>query len=119
MDKREQLLDICTKCDLDEVWVNFENPFDRGLDELYNEGDRVIFTKDIGICFDKSINVAFNELQDLFASPSDWDKWDEYNDKLNLCVNPFYLRESGVKEEYDRIIGDFTCLYRKGVGLLG
>lgn len=119
MNKYDKFLEIVKTSDIDEVWVNFDHPFDRKPGDTYHSGDRVIICKNCDTFHDEGLKQADIALHLFFAQATSEDVEDVYYKELNLITKPLVLKDPKCLDRYNKMKESYTCIYRKGEGIIG
>lgn len=111
MTRKELFLKSVLECDIDEVWVNFQNPFE-GVHSSSNE--RFLVYKKDAFLGDADLGDASLLLPVAFGG--DLESTDFTTD---LATHVIYGKDSRAMQCFDQYKRDCYLLYRKGDGIIG
>lgn len=115
MKSKEKFLEIVTAGDVDEVWVNFQNPF---TEDHEKDGEEFYVYKSIKEVGEKALADCALRLESFFAP-----KLNSNNEEEVLTVNLSSVivtnKEDWGRTKFENNKSKLTLIYRKGEGILG
>lgn len=107
MSKKEKFLEICKEYNVEEVWINFDNPFGRDIGDLYETGDLVVV-----VCPISFAGKATSKIFNFFLLPFNEDDEERYITELNLWVTNCNPGDSVIECFNKRRCDSVKCIYR-------
>lgn len=111
---RKKFLNICEECNVDEVWVNFENPFTQEHDK---QGEEVFVCEWSNEAQGRGISNADSKLTGFFAPKYNSEDEDEILSVDLWCrivTNSNEYSSEKFAQEKDKLL----LIYRKGDGVI-
>lgn len=115
MKSKEEFLKIVEAGDVDEVWVNFSNPF---TEDHEKRGDKFYVYKAVKELGDIGLAKCELRLEAFFAPKLDSDEEDDVL-SVELVSRSLIDKKDWVYEEFKQEEDSLTLIYKKGVGIIG